>query len=354
LAEPDSAAAPATGPESPPETPAAASTEAPPEVKTETPAATVSVTEPAAESDDTGPTTEEQNQWTDGERRLYGALLKEREKRKEFRDENKDLRARIERIESARPPEGGTPNAPNAPSATPATAPNAAVELSDCETFEAVDARAMQAVRMETTAMRLQRTLASQGREAVATTLSSNGIKEVAGVPVTEATDEQLNDFLLNVYQGARQTILSVDPRKRFLVEQAQAFAEAVQILPELKDPKSPRAQKFAGLVHANPWLRQTGPRWPELTAKYIIGDEAISKPAPGGTPKSNGHSPQSIPVPVKPVLPQAPGAPRNSPAALPKPDEYEQAAAAVRNGSATLDDIKLMARAASRSSAAR
>lgn len=341
---------------SPPAAPAAAGPGSPPAAPP-APAEPVQTSEPAAvpaapaEEEEPEVTPEEQAAWSEGERRLYGALRKEREKRKEARTEARQareatdtLRQELEEIKvKLTQPEPSAPKPqPDPPAAAPSPGPNV---LGDCFTPEAVDARAMQAVATEGKVMRLQTLLARQGPAAVVEQLKAEGMEKIQGVAIADLSEGQLGDFLSSVYEGARMTQLQAEPRKRFLVTQATSWIEATRLVPELKDPKNPRAQRFAQIVNANPYLLQMGAHWPVLAAKYLLGDEAVTKTATAPAPVIPAPTPTPAPVPA--AQPRTtPGAPRTSVSNLPKGNEYDKAAEKVRNGTATLQEIENMATA--------
>lgn len=349
----------ATGPESPP-----AIVTPPPSAPPETPVASQPTppTEPT-EPDPTltdEPLPEAQANWTDGERRIYGALRKEREKRKELRDENKDLRSRLETLETrlTTPPSGAAEPAATAPLAPVTTTGSV---LAECDTFAKVDARAIQAAEHKRLAFELQPVLSQEGAAPVAERLETLGVKEISGVPVREASVGQLSKFLANVYAGAEQVILAAPQQKEFITRQRESIDRAIEIIPELKDPQSARAKKFVAVVSANPWLRASGANWIETAAKLLLVEEGKPMPAPAKpAANGNGHSApdksgaESTQVPKAQVLNQAPGAPVRSPAALPKVDEMTELAAKLANGTATTEEFKQWSRLAVRATAAR
>jgi hypothetical protein len=304
------------------------------------PAAPVQTPEPDEEPE---PTAEEQATWTEGEKRLHGALVKERAARKKAKNELKQLKQDFESLKETLQPN------PNAPAAEPAptTAPVAAGPLGDCHTFESVDARVTQAATTEAFAMRLQTTLSKQGAAAVAEALKQKGITQVGGVPVAEMNDEGLSEFLTTVYEGARITQTQADTRKRFLVGQAQAWQQAVKLMPELADAKSDRAKRFVQVINANESIRQMEPNWPVLAAKYLLGDEAATKASAPAAPAAAAPVIKPTPTPTPAPTRQVPAAPRATAPAAPKKNEYEQASEKLATGKATLADITAMAKAA-------
>lgn len=301
------------------------------------------------EGEEAEPTPEEQAGWTEGERRLHGALVKERQSRKEAKSELKQLREQVEALTAKLQPNPNQPP-PAEPTATPApVAPPsvAAPVLVECETFEAVDARVMQAASAEAEAMRLQQTLLRQGYDAVLPQLAQHGYTVQDGMLVDsaknvlgEANEQTVGEFIANVYAGARQTQAQAPVRKTYLVQQAHAWQEAVKILPELANEKSETFQRIAHFAKANPIIRQQ-PGWPVTAAKLYLGEQAWNSKA-----KPAAAAPASAaPTPPKPVTPpSAPGAPRTSVSSLPKRSEMDDLAAKMKNGTATLAEVDRLA----------
>lgn len=346
--------------------PAAAGSGSPPATPTpETPAAAAPVQTPGGEAPASGATpapeaddepevpADEQANWTEGEKKLYGALQKERTKRKEARAKNRELEDRLQTLETRlnTPPAQPEPSAPTAAPAAPVASPI----LADCNTLEAVEARATQAATTEAQVLRMQNALHRQGgREAVIEQLTAQGVREVGGTPIADATEEHLGDFLVGVYEGARMTQMQAEPRKRFLFQQAASWEQATKDMPELRDPKSARAQAAREIIAAAPWLQRQGPNWPAVLVTQILGQEARAAkagPAPRAqaAPATPAATPSPAPAapPAGPVTRPLPGTPTNAAAALPQTNEYDAASARVRNGSASLADVQLMAKAA-------
>jgi hypothetical protein len=350
-------AAPAATPEppvaTPPAAPAPANPAATPDPNAPPAPAAPAVPDPAApvqttgpdDAEDLEPTAEEQATWTDGEKRLYGALKKERQARKEAKAESKQTRESMDALKQELDgiKEKLNPNPENNPQ--PASNSQPVGALGDCHTFESVDARVTQAATTEAFAMRLQTTLSKQGAAPVVEALKQKGITQIGGVPVAELGDEGLSEFLTTVYEGARITQTQADPRKRFLVNQASAWQEAVKQVPELADAKSDRAKRFVQMANENPAIRSMGPNWPLVLAYQVLGREAAAAkgaPAPVAAPAI-----KPTPTPTPATTRQVPAAPRATPPTPPKKNDYEQAAEKLANGTATLADITRMAKAA-------
>jgi len=300
------------------------------------------------ESDDLaepGPTAEELASLSESEQRIFGALQKEREKRREARAEVKAMRAELEALKSqltATPPEPVKEAAP--PEATPASpsAPSATVlpgdPLGDCNNFDQIDARVMQAASLEAQVMRLQQQLTRDGAEAVKAALTAAGVKDLRGVPLEAADDVQIGDFLTRVYEGTRVTQAGAEPRKRYLTHQSQAFQSATTLIPELTDAKSVRAKEFKEFVAANPWLPRLGPNWPVIAATHLLGQVAVKQMQA----KANGKpaEPPVPPVAKVATAKAAPAKPTRSASSLPQPNESDAIIAKMNAGTASMAEI--------------
>jgi len=311
----------------------AAPAESPAIVAGQTPTPPEAVSQP----DDAEPSAEVLASLNESGRR---ALQSEREKRKEARTKLAEALAEIERLKSVQPPVPVEPAALNAvPAATQAPIPSPApsalpTELAACQTFEAVDACAMQAARQEAMAMQLNTVLVTAGVQAVVDRLKANGVETFRGVPVDQLTGEQLAGQLSSTYEQARLTQLAAGQQKQNLADQNRSFSDALQMVPELRDPKSARGQQFAAILNANPRIRELGSNWPVLLAQQILGMEAVrTRTATTPTP------PHPQPVPAA-ILPSAPSAPRTSVAAVAQPTELDAIRARVTNGRASEADM--------------
>lgn len=272
------------------------------------------------------------------------ALQSEREKRKEARTKLAEALAEIERLKAVQPqPSNVVPLAPLngvPPAATQApvqSAPPSAVpqELAACQTFEAVDACAMQAVRQEAMAMQLNTVLVTEGVQAVVDRLKANGVETFRGIPVEQLTGGQLAGQLSSTLEQARLTQLAAGQQKQNLADQSRSFADALQMVPEIRDPKSARGQQFAAILNANPRIRELGSNWPVLLAQQILGMEAVRT----RTATTPSLQPQPVPAAVTPLA-SAPGAPRTSVAAVPQPTELDTIRSRVTSGRASEADM--------------
>lgn len=314
-------------PEAPPETPAAPESPAAP-AEPEGSAAPA----PVATGEDIS--AEEQAQLSEAGRR---ALVAERQKRKEAREEVQQLREELAALKAkletpATPPEATPP----ANSPAPVTMPSMDQPLGDCMTLEAVDARAMQATQTLADAKRIQKVLVRQGAEQAAAELAKLGVTHIGTTPLAEATNEQIETLLDTAEANADKAKEAAPMRRQFLVNQVQSFIRARHDVPELADPKHPRAQRFAQITNANPWLRQMGPNWPELVATQLLGEEARAKAA-------TGRKPAPVPTPPlahEPTPRPAPAAARTVPAAAPRSTEADELAAKVKAGTASIEDF--------------
>lgn len=337
---PPPAPAPAAAPESPAAIESPATAPAATVATTETPVEPAAPSAPVAPDEDAEPSAEVLASLSDAGKR---ALQTERERRKEARAESRVLRERLEALEKQFATKTPEPIAPATPPSEPAPTPSVqGAPLADCNTFEAVDARAMQAIKQEALAMRLNSVLVTEGLPAVVEQFKANGIEKLGAKTIDEVTAPEMARFLADKFESAREIQVSAEPRKQYLLAQAQSWQSAGKLVPEITDPKHPRAQKFAAIVNGNPWLRAQGPNWPMIAAKYLLGDESATKTITTAQPPSTaaGNGVPALPVSPPPAPKSAPGAPRNSAAAIPKPNEADELAAKLANGTATPDEM--------------
>lgn len=288
----------------------------------------------ATEGDE--PTEADMANWTEGEKKLHGALVKERAESKEARAKNRELEARLAEIEKQLNPDKTPPVEPAAPVAPAATSSVAA--LNDCQTFEDVDAKVAEAANTELKATRLQNMLNRNGVEPVAERLLAEGVKEINGKPVTEADADEIGDFLAAVYEGSKLTQAQAPLRKTWLAHNQQSLQQAVQLVPELNDANSAAYKAAVAIVSQNPQLRSRAD-WPVVVAKLWLGEQVIaakSKPAPAAPAKA---------APARPAARPAPGAPRTSTAALPNPSKRDALSAKIAAGTASMDEVQEYAR---------
>lgn len=259
------------------------------------------------------------------------------------REDNKQLRERLSALESKLNTQ--KTNGESAKDEAVVTTPDPVsvprtdgAVLADCETFEAVDARARQAAAVETQVLRLQTALARNGKDSILPQLTKAGVKEINGAPLDAVSDEEVSDYLSSVYQGARLTQIEAAPRKMFLVKRAQTMEAALKIMPELADSKSERAQQVRAIINAAPELTQRAD-WPELVVKLVLGGEAWSgktKTATIPPPATPQPKPAAAPAPSR----QAPAAPKVSTAAVPSRSELDTISDKMAKGTATNQDL--------------
>lgn len=281
---------------------------------------------------------------SESEQRIHGALQKEREKRREARAELKAVREELESLKQqlltpkpAEPPQAAPADGTPAPATPPPATALPGDPLADCTTFDQVDARAMQAASLEARVMRMQTQLSRDGVEAVKAALTAEGVKDLRGVPLAEADDAQVGDFLARVYEGARLTQVAAEPRKRFLSAQENAFQQARQLVPELADAKSERAREFDAFVKQNPWLPMLGAHWPLVASTYLLGLVEVKKL----TAKGNGKAATPAPPVARPApAAAAPAAPTRTASPLPKASETDELATLIKSGTATAADV--------------
>ena len=277
------------------------------------------------------------------------ALQAEREKRKSARAELKAVKEQLAELQTKLNAPPATPPTPAkdaeaAPANPPApTAPSADEGvLVDCDTFEAITARAMQATRAETAALRLNQVLLNEGIEAVLPQLAEYGLvveneklldaqsKRVIG----DATAKTVGNFITNVFEGARTTQAQAEPRRQFLLQRLANWESAAKILPTINDINSAEFKAISGLINARPELRARADG-ATIAVKLYLGELAWN----AKLPKPAAATPPPKP-PVTPALPAAPGAPRTSGAALPKVSERDELANKIKAGTATLAEV--------------
>ncbi len=302
---------------------------------------TVPATEPetSPESPETEPAAELSEEETGADpEKLLSALRKERALRKELKQQLKEAKAgtpevqalqtRLAELEAKLSTKAEPQPAPvNVPVTPPPT-------LADCESIEAVNARVMLAAEAESLATNLRLALAKNDVPSVVQRLEAEGFKTVAGVPVAEASEQQLDALLSTLYANARRTIAGAEVRKTQLVQQGASAGRAMELIPELKDAKSDATKQFWAIAEQNPWLKQAGPNWPEVIATQMLGLRA--KAAKAAT------RPAAAPAPKEPIVPKraTPGAPKTSTAALPPTNEIEALRAKQKAGTATMEDM--------------
>ena len=284
-------------------------------------------TEPAAD-----PTAEEMAGWTEGEKKMHGALVKERTESREARAELREMKEQLAEIQKQIKTPQAQPAEPAAPVTQAPTVPVTGNALADCNNFEAVDARVLQAATTAAQAMNLQNALNRHGVEPVLAKLKASGVEQINGNPIDEASADEVGEFLAAVYEGASVTQAQAPIRKNWLVQNQQSLAAAAQIVPELNDVNSPAYKAAIKLVQDNPLLRHRAD-WPVVVAKLYLGEQAFNakaKPAPAaGKPA------------VKPAVKAAPGAPRTSVAALPQPAANGALAKKIADGTASLAEVQ-------------
>lgn len=331
-----------------PPQPAAASpaTEPPPAGQEPSPAAaenepaqpTSEIDSPAA-TEGEEPTADEMANWTEGEKRLHGALKKERQQSKEARAKNRELEARLAQLETKLTTPPAAQAAPEQPAAQTPPVPVTAEALADCETFEAIDARVQQAATAEAQAVRLQNLLTRNGSEPVIERLKASGVENINGVPVEEASPDQIGDFLDTVYAGARQAQAQAPVRKSWLLQNREHLQTAVQAVPEFNDPQSAAYQAAQRILRENPQLRQRAD-WPVVLAKLYLGEQGFETKIKPAAPAAPAAAPAKAATP-RPAVRPAPGAPRTATAAIPQPTASEALKAKIANGTANLAEVQ-------------
>lgn len=291
--------------------------------------------EPAIETGE--PTADEMATWTEGEKRLHGALVKERTESKDARAKLRDAMARLDALESKTPP--AAPQAePPVPAAQNPTVPATGDILADCKTFEEVDARVMQAATFKSQASALQNMLLRNGVEPVAERLKASGVEKIGTTPIAEASADQIGDFLAAVYEASEMSQAQAPIRKNWLVQNHQSLQDAVKHLPELNDKTSAAYQAAVRMVQENPLLRNRSD-WPMLIVKNLLGTRALENLAKPPAPAP------AAPAAPRPAPKPAPGAPRTSVSALPQPAANDALKKKMANGTATMQEVTEYAR---------
>lgn len=301
------------------------------------------------EGEEGEPTAEEQANWTDGEKRLYGALQKEREESKTARAELRELKSQFTELKGTldKTKEASATDTTQSPRNEPA--PSAATALADCNTFEAVDARVAQAAEVEMTVTSLQNKLARNQTEAVVKGLQSIGVTHIGGMPVAEMDAEGIGNFLDKAQAGAKATQSQAAPRKQFIASQVTSWRQAVEILPEMDDVKSDVYKGISALVARRPSLK-TQVDWPMVAAKLWLGEQESGKritakaaAKTAATTQQRAATPQATTktTTAKPAAKQAPGASRRAAAAAPATDRLTALQGKMEKGTASMAEMQ-------------
>lgn len=298
--------------------------------------------QPGSDADEAEPTADEQANWSEGEKRLYKALKRERADRKEAKKQTAELKSVVDQLQAklATPPVGD-PSKPatgadgDRQQAQTSTAAPVVAGLAACQDLASVDALVTQASSTETAAFTLLNKVDSD-RAGVDKTLQQHRVTHIGGVPVAEASNEQVRDYLTSAYTGARETVVQADTRRAFIRNRETNWMQAASVMPQINDVKSPEFAAIAGILKS-PELRNRVDG-PIQAVRLLLGDRAMTQTLlasakPAAKPKAA-------------VVKAAPGAPRTSVAALPQQTEATAIADRVAKGTATLEDMKKYARA--------
>ena len=286
---------------------------------------------PTAAGDE--PTPDEMANWTEGERKMHAVMLKERQESKEARAELREIREKLAELEKQNKPPTAPQAEPDAPVTQAQPAPSAGDVLADCPTFEAVDARVQSAASVEAQAVRLQNMLLRNGLEPVVEKLKASKVETISGIPIDEASADDIGDFLATVYENARTAQAQAPVRKQWLVNNQNSLQQAVQIIPELADVNSPAYKAAIQLVQQNPLLRHRAD-WPVVVAKLYLGEQAfLAKAKPAAAPAAKPAA--------RPAARPAPGAPRAAVSALPTADTKSALAQKIADGTATMQEVQ-------------
>lgn len=269
------------------------------------------------------------------------ALKAERQQSKEARAKVRELQAQLDQLQSPPPPAEPAAPAPAAVEPPPApVTPSVPPSLAACHSLEAVDARVQLAVAGESTATELILALQRNERDTVLQGLRAEGIEAIGETPLDQASDAQISSLLVKALRNAKTEQLAAPQRKTLLMQTAENWNRVAEVLPELKDQKSPVWQKMAQIVQTRPELRSRADG-PLLAAKLYLGELAWNAKLP--QPAAATATAPAPPPSAKPVIPplrSAPGAPRTTVAAAPVVSERDQITERIDKGTATLADI--------------
>lgn len=305
-------------------------------------------TSPTADTEDeTEPSAEAQAAWSEGERRIHAALVKERTNRKAAREENASLKERLAALEAKINTPAEPAPSPSEP-APPASSPTPSVpgSLAACRTFDQVDASVMQAVNHKALATELIMNLSSGEVEPVREALKAQGVTRIGHTPIDDATPQEVGRLLVSVQSGCERTIHQAPARKAELGAEAVSFVEAGKILPGLTTKNSEAQKMFINFVNTTPNVRNLGPNWPELVAEGCANRLARAKATAtnghangNGAANGNGVIHQSTNPPF-PAPRSAPSAPRTSAAVVPRKSEKDEIVSRIHAGTASMKDM--------------
>lgn len=120
-----------------------------------------------------------------------------------------------------------------------------------------------------------------------------------------------MKKFLRAVKTNADRMIRRAIPeREKFLKSASQAAEQAVQLVPELKDPKSPQAKLFRQALVDLPEI-QNHPQWPLMAVLGVLGRQKLDELIAAKTKASATPPKRELPVKIP--------TPRAQPAAMPR-----------------------------------
>lgn len=122
-------------------------------------------------------------------------------------------------------------------------------------------------------------------------------------VELSEYTPAEMRKFLRRVRASEREVMEAAPRRIQFLRDEHSALQRAVEVIPELKDPESPRFKRVQEVVRQYPALKQR-PDWAYHAAVYALGFEALE----AQQAKASAPAPKPGPKPL-PAPPKVPGA---------------------------------------------
>lgn len=117
----------------------------------------------------------------------------------------------------------------------------------------------------------------------------------------------RMKQFLKTVKREARNVSERAVPQQaQYLDAMQKSRAMAEELVPELKDAKSPRSQKYQEVLKAFPEIRSQ-PWWPMAAAVQVVGLEALeAQRKASATPVAKAKPPLPVKIPAPKAAPNA------------------------------------------------
>lgn len=117
----------------------------------------------------------------------------------------------------------------------------------------------------------------------------------------------RMKQFLKTVKREARNVSeMAVPHQAQYLDAMQKSRAMAEELVPELKDAKSPRSQKYQEVLKAFPEIRSQ-PWWPMAAAVQVVGLEALeAQRKASATPVAKAKPPLPVKIPAPKAAPNA------------------------------------------------